>query len=108
MVTESVRGHTDLPLQAAPILGLVGGQPTRMVYSQGVGRRGSKAGGRTMTGMSGMNNGRWVRTSNPANARAFAQERQMEADRRRAAAERSRARWVAVLGWLRSRLLRRR
>jgi hypothetical protein len=80
---------------------------TCVLYSQGVGRDGLKAGGVHMTGMSGMN-GRWVRTSSPANAKAFAQEKQMEADRRWAAAERSRARWDAVLGWLRSRLQRRR
>jgi hypothetical protein len=52
-------------------------------------------------------NGRWVRTSNPENAKAFVQERKMEADRRRAAHERSRQRRDAVLGWLRSRLKRR-
>lgn len=60
-----------------------------------------------MSGMSGMN-GHWVRTSNPENAKAFALEKKMEADRRRAAAERSRHRRHAVLDWLRSRLKRRR
>jgi hypothetical protein len=60
-----------------------------------------------MSGMSGMN-GHWARTSNPENAKAFAQEKQMEAERRQAAAERSRQRRDAVWGWLRSRLKRRR
>ena len=58
-----------------------------------------------MPGMSGMH-GRWVRTSNPTNAKAFVQERQMEADLRRRSAERSQARRDAVVDWVRDRLRR--
>ena len=53
-------------------------------------------------------NGGWARTSSPENAQAFAREMQWEAERRRAADERSRARWNDLWGWLRSRLQRRR
>lgn len=48
-------------------------------------------------------NGHWVRTRSPEGAKAFLQERAMEAERREAAAARSRERRRAAMGWIRAR-----
>jgi hypothetical protein len=48
-------------------------------------------------------NGHWVRTRTPEGAKAFLQEKQMEAERHQAAAARSRARRRAATEWIKAR-----